>query len=179
MQVNDAAFEYKRRVEDVYESIFWMLEFDSSLSDFFVRQPNQCSHEVDKQRASIRCFVSNNGCVWRMVVRLRNVECAMQFCCKDTGIMLCGQDVSVLRKIRCVAFWYRDIKEINPECQGLSSNQDGWLSCFLECMEEFWKVARLEPVVTCGHGLTRHANDAEFARVNLWNEFRASNRLCD
>jgi hypothetical protein len=84
--------------------------------------------------------------------------------------MLCGQDVSVLREIRCVTFWYWDFKKIDPEYQGLSPNQDGWLSCFLERVKEFWKVAWLEPIVTSDHGLTWHANDAEFVRINLWNE---------
>ena len=170
MQVNDAALEYKRRVEDAYKSIFGMLKLDCGLSNLFVRQPDQRSHEVDKQRAPVRRFVSDDGCVWRMVARLRNIECAMQFCCKDTGVMLCSQDVSVLRKIRCVTFWYWDFKKIDPECQRLSTNQDGWLSCFQERVKEFWKVARLEPIVTSDHGLTRHANDAEFVRINLWNE---------
>ncbi len=105
-----------------------------------------------------------------MVARLRNVKCSLQFRCKDTGIMLCGQDVGVLREIRCVTFWYRDFKKIDPECQGLSPNQDGWLSCFLERVKEFWKVARLELIVTSDHDSTRHANDAKFVRINLWNE---------
>ena len=74
MQVDDATLEYQRRVKNAYQSVIGMLEFDSGLSDFFIRQPDQRSHEVDEQRSSIRCLVSNDSSVGRMIVRFRNVE---------------------------------------------------------------------------------------------------------
>ena len=36
MQVNDAAFENKGRVENAYKSIVGVFKLDSELSDFFV-----------------------------------------------------------------------------------------------------------------------------------------------
>jgi hypothetical protein len=90
MQVDDAAFEYQRRVKDAYQSVIGVLEFDGSFSDFFIRQSDQRSHEVDEQRTAIRSLVSHDGGVGCMVVRLRDVERPVQFCREDAGIVLCG-----------------------------------------------------------------------------------------
>ena len=177
MQVDDAAFEYQCRVEDAYKSIFRMFELYSGLSDFFVGQSDQCSHEVDKQHAPIRCLVSDDGSIGRVVVGFRDVECPAQFCCENAGIVFCSQNIRVLREIRRVTFWYLDFKIIDPEGQRLPANQDGWRGCFLKCMEKIWKVARLEPIVTGGHGLTRHVNDTEFAGINLCNELGTGYRF--
>lgn len=113
-----------------------------------------------------------------MVVRLRDVKCPMQFCREEAGIVLCGEHIRVLCEIRRVAFRHRDFEIIDPEGQGLAPNQDGWPGCFLKCVEKFWKVARLEPIVTSDHGLTRHVNDAEFAGINLCNELGTGYRFC-
>ena len=91
----------------------------------------------------------------------------MQFCRNDTGIVLCSQNIGVLREIQRATFWYWNFEVIDPERQGLTSDQDGWLSCFVERVEKFWEVARQEPILTGNHGLARHTNNAKFGRNNL------------
>ena len=101
----------------------------------------------------------------------------MQFCREDAGIVLCCQHICVLREIRSVALRYRNFKIVDPEGKGLSSNQNGWPGCFLQCVEKYWKVARLETIVAGDHDLTRHVNDAEFDGINLCYKLGACYRI--